>query len=80
MVVAVDGGSGLVPIAGFGGDDLADAAVGVGDVASVSGDTVEVELLHGLVREVSQDSVTLLRPGWRGAPVPSKAVSSGESS
>jgi len=38
----------LLPVAGFGGDDVADAAAGVGDVADVARDRVEVELRHGL--------------------------------
>jgi hypothetical protein len=38
----------LLPVAGFGGNDVADAAAGVGNVAGVARDDVEMELGHGL--------------------------------
>jgi len=38
----------LFPIAGFGGDDVADAAARVGDVIGVTRNHVEVELGDGL--------------------------------
>ena len=36
------------PVAGFGGDYVADAAAGVGDVAGVAGGDVEMDLRDGL--------------------------------
>jgi hypothetical protein len=41
-------GSVLLPVVGLGWDDVADAAAGIGDVAGVARDDVEVELGHGL--------------------------------
>ena len=38
----------LLPVAGFGGDDVSDAAAGVRNVAGVARNDVEVELRHGL--------------------------------
>ena len=41
-------GSVLLPVAGLGWDDVADAAAGVGNVPGVTWDDVEMELQHGL--------------------------------
>ena len=37
-----------LPVAGFGGDNVTDAAAGIGDVAGVTRDYVEMELGNGL--------------------------------
>ena len=47
-MVCIGGREYLLPVAGFGGEDVADAAAGVGDVAGVARDDLELELGHGL--------------------------------